>query len=262
MLLKGKSVIVSGIGPGLGQELALVAAEEGARLAIAARTPAKLDVAEAAVASLGIDVRVLKVPTDIQDRAQCRRLVDATLAEFGRIDVLINSAYATGAYQPAAEADLDDWRATMNVNLFGTMNLIQETVPHMKAQGGGSIVNVNSKVVRMPYPTMGGYAASKAALKMATSQLAKELGPFRIRLNSAFPGWMWGPTVEQGMKTRGEASGRTVAELRAEVAANLPLGDIPEDYDCARAIIALSSDYFLPVTGACLDISSGEYLPP
>jgi NAD(P)-dependent dehydrogenase (short-subunit alcohol dehydrogenase family) len=262
VLLGGKVVIVSGIGPGLGQSLALVAAQEGARLSIAARTPAKLDAAEAAMREQGLDAEVLKVPTDIRDRSQCKRLVDETMARFGQIDVLINSAYVSGAYVPAAEADLNDWRETMEVNLFGSMNLIQETVPHMKAQGGGSIVNVNSKVVRMPYPGMGGYAASKSALKTATSQLAKELGPFRIRLNSAFPGWMWGATVETNMKARAKAQGRTVAELRAEVAANLPLGDIPDDYDCARAIVALSSDYFLPVTGACLDISAGEYLPP
>ena len=261
MLVKDKIVIVSGIGPGLGQELAVVAAQEGAQLAIGARTPAKLETAASVIADLGLGAKVLQIPTDIQDRAQCKRMVDQTIATYGRIDILINSAYTTGAYALAAEADLDDWRATLETNLFGAMNLIQETVPHMIAQGGGSIVNVNTKVTRMPHPTMGGYAVSKAALKMATSQLAKELGQHRIRLNSAFPGWMWGDTVEQGMRRQAEASGRTVAELRAEIAKNLPLGDIPEDVECARAIVALSSDYFTSVTGACLDLCSGEYMP-
>jgi NAD(P)-dependent dehydrogenase (short-subunit alcohol dehydrogenase family) len=261
MLHKDKVIIVSGIGPGLGQELALCAAREGAHIAVGARTASKLDAVEAQVAALGLGTRVLKVPTDIQDPAQCRALVDATVDAFGRIDVLINSAYITGDYGLAETADLDDWRRTMNVNLFGTMTLIQAVVPVMKRQGGGSIVNVNTKVTRLPLATLGGYAVSKAALKMATSQLAKELGGDRIRLNSVFPGWMWGETVEKGFKARAEAEGRTVAEIRAEIAKDIPLGDIPEDGECAKSVIALASDYFTAVTGACLDLSAGEYLP-
>ena len=175
--------------------------------------------------------------------------------------MLINSGYTTGGYQPAADADLDDWRRTMDVNLFGTMNVVQAVVPHMRAQGGGSIVNVNTKVARMAHELMGGYAVSKAALRMATTQLAKELGPDRIRVNSVFPGWMWGPVVAEGLQVQADATGRTLEEVRAEIAARLPLGDIPEDGECAKAIVALASDHFRPVTGACLDLSAGEYLP-
>jgi NAD(P)-dependent dehydrogenase (short-subunit alcohol dehydrogenase family) len=261
MLLKDKIVIVSGIGPGLGQELALCAAREGAHVVVGARTPAKLDAVEAEIERLGLYGRVLKVPTDIRERAQCAAMAQASLDAFGRIDVLINSAYVTGPYEPAESADLDEWRKTMDINLFGTMNLIQAVVPAMKRQGGGSIVNVNTKVTRLPYPTMGGYAVSKAALRMATAQLAKELGGHKIRLNSVFPGWMWGETVEQGFIARAEAEGRTVAEIRAEIAKAIPLGDIPEDGECAKSVIALASDYFTAVTGACLELSAGEYLP-
>jgi len=261
MLLKDKVVMVSGIGPGLGSKLALHAAAEGAHIAIGARTAAKLAEVEQEVRRRGQDVRVLKVPTDVADREACRRFVAATVETFGRADVLINSAYTTGTYALAAEADMEDWRRTLDVNLFGAMNLIQELVPTLKAQGGGSIVNVNTKVTRLPYATMGGYAVSKAALRMATAQLAKELGAWKIRVNSVFPGWMWGPTVEKGFVARAEAEGRTVADIKAEIAKAIPLGDIPEDDDCARAVVAFASDYFLPVTGACLDMSGGEYLP-
>jgi NAD(P)-dependent dehydrogenase (short-subunit alcohol dehydrogenase family) len=261
MLMKDKVVIISGIGPGLGRELALCAAREGGHIAIGARTAAKLDAVEAEVARQELGVGVLKVPTDIRDRAQCASFAAATLKAFGRIDVLINSAYVTGAYQMADSADLDDWRATMDVNLFGTLNLIQAVIPAMKAQGGGSIVNVNTKVTRLPYPSLGGYAVSKAALRMATTQLAKELGGDKIRLNSVFPGWMWGETVEQGLAARAAAEGRTVAAIRAEIAKDIPLGDIPEDGECAKSVIALASDYFTAVTGACLDLCGGEYMP-
>jgi NAD(P)-dependent dehydrogenase (short-subunit alcohol dehydrogenase family) len=261
MLLEGKIVLVSGIGPGMGQHLALQAAREGADIAVCARTASKLDGVEAEVARLGLPGRVLKATVDVQDAGQCRRFVDAAVQAFGRIDVLINSAYTTGDYALAEEADMDDWRHTMDVNLFGAMHMIQAAAPTMKRQGGGSIVNINTKVTRLPYPTLGGYAVSKAALRMATAQLAKELGGYKIRVNSVFPGWMWGPTVEQGLIARAEAEGRTVADLRAEIARAIPLGDIPADSDCAKAVIALASDYFTAVTGACLDLSGGEYLP-
>ena len=100
MLLKDKVVIVSGIGPGLGSELALEAAHQGARLAIAARTPEKLDGSEAEIRAAGLDNPVLKVPTDIADAGQCKNLVEATLAEYGRIDALINSAFIPGTFEP------------------------------------------------------------------------------------------------------------------------------------------------------------------
>jgi NAD(P)-dependent dehydrogenase (short-subunit alcohol dehydrogenase family) len=261
MLLADKVAVVSGIGPGLGQELALAAAREGAHVAICARTRSRLDDVAAAVVALGHGTKVVARATDITVNDQVVAFVDEVIEQLGRVDVLINSGYTTGSYQLAAEADLDDWRRTMDVNLFGTMQVIQAVVPHMRAQGGGSIVNVNTKVARMVHELMGGYAVSKAALRMATTQLAKELGRDHIRVNSVFPGWMWGATVEQGLQAQADATGRTLTEVRAEIAARLPLGDIPDDADCARAIVALASDHFRTVTGACLDLSSGEYMP-
>jgi NAD(P)-dependent dehydrogenase (short-subunit alcohol dehydrogenase family) len=261
MLLADKAVIVSGIGPGLGRELALAAAREGAHLGVCARTPSKLDDAEARIAKLGLGTHVVKRATDIRDAQQVGVFIDHVVDELGRIDVLINSAYVAGGYQLAEDADLDDWRKTMDVNLFGTMTMIQAVVPHMKSQGRGSIVNVNTKIARLPHEMLGGYAVSKAALRMATSQLAKELGGHHIRVNSIFPGWMWGETVEQGLRAQADAQGRTLQDVRAEIAQRLPLGEIPEDEECAKSVVALASDHFLAVTGACLDLSAGEYMP-
>jgi NAD(P)-dependent dehydrogenase (short-subunit alcohol dehydrogenase family) len=259
-LLDAKVTLVSGIGPGLGEKLALLAAEEGAQLAICARTEAKLVEAERVIGEAVPGAEVLRMPVDITDAAACRAFAQAIVDRFGRIDVVINSAYVTGGYQLAAEADLADWRNTMETNLFGTMNMIQAVVPHMRARGG-SIVNINTKISRMPLETLGGYAVSKAALRMATTQLAKELGGDRIRVNSVFPGWMWGPTVAEGLQPQADARGVDVSVIRAEIATAIPLGDIPEDRECAKAVVALASDYFSAVTGACLDLSGGEYMP-
>lgn len=262
MLLKDKVIIVSGIGPGLGIELATLCAREGAAgLAVCARTASKLDEAEAAIRAEGLDTPVLKVPTDVSDRTQCDALVAQTLARFGRIDVLINSAYVPGQFGPIESADMDDWRKTMDVNLFGTMNLSQAVIPAMKEQGGGAMVMVNTMVTRKPLQYQGGYGASKAALVSATGHLALELGRYGIRVNSTFMGWMWGPPVEGYMQMEAKRQGSTVEAMRKAVARNIPLGDIPEDADCAKAVIFLASDYACAITGACLDVNGGEYLP-
>jgi NAD(P)-dependent dehydrogenase (short-subunit alcohol dehydrogenase family) len=261
MLLKDKVVIVSGIGPGLGVELALLAAQEGAHVSICARTASKLDEAEKEIAALGLGTQVLKVVTDISDREQCRNLVERTVERFGRVDSLINSAYVGGKFEPIESADLDDWRATMDINFFGTMKLTQEVIPHMKAGGGGSIVMINTMVTRSPMPWQGGYGASKGALRVATTHLAKELGTHGIRVNTAFMGWMWGPPVEGYMKQAAREQGTTVEAMRKEIGRTIALGDIPDDADCAKVAIFLASDYSCAMSGACVDVNGGDFFP-
>lgn len=262
MLLNNKIVVVSGIGPGLGQELSTLAAEEGAHaVVLAARTAAKLATAEAEIQALGLGTRTLKVVTDISDRAQCEALAAAVAKEYGRIDVLFNSAYDPGQFQPIAEADLGGWQHTMNVNFFGTMHLTQACVPHMRAAGGGAIVMIATMVERKPLATQGGYAASKAALRAATKHLALELGPDNIRVNSCHMGWMWGPAVKGYFDWLAESSGRSQQDCIADVTRNIPLGHIPDDRDCAKAAVMLASDYARVVTGAGLDVNGGEFMP-
>ncbi|MEP5837500.1 MAG: SDR family oxidoreductase [Marinobacter sp.] len=261
MLLKDKVVIVSGIGPGLGGELALEAARQGAKLAIAARTPEKLDGSEAEIRAAGLDAPVIKVPTDISDRSQCDQLVQQTLDAYGRIDALINSAYNPGGFAPIENADLESWRGAFDVNLFGTMNLTQACIPAMKQQGGGAIVMINSMVTRQPLASQGGYAASKAALSSATAHLAVELGQYNIRVNSAYMGWMWGPPVEFYMQMMKDSHPQGADGVKAEVEKGIPLGSIPEDGDCAKVAIFLASDYSCAMTGAQVDVNGGEHIP-
>lgn len=261
MLLKDKVVIVSGIGPGLGQELSTLAAAEGAEaVVLAARTPAKLDAAEQEIVDLGLGTKVLKVATDISSEEQCRALADATAKAFGRIDVLFNSAYDPGSFEPIESASMDGWRRAMDVNFFGTMHLTQACVPHMKERGG-AIVMIATMVEHKPLATQGGYGSSKSALRCATKHLALELGKYNIRVNSVHMGWMWGPSVEGYFSWQSQSTGRSEEELIAEVAQNIPLGVIPDDADCARAALFFGSDYSNVVTGAALDVNGGEYMP-
>jgi NAD(P)-dependent dehydrogenase (short-subunit alcohol dehydrogenase family) len=262
VLLKDKVVIVSGIGPGLGVKLAVAAAREGARgLVLAARTAARLDDAEQRIRALGLDCEVLKVVTDITDRAQCATLVAQAVGCFGRIDVLLNSAFAHGGFEPVAQADLTAWRTLFDTNLFGTMNLTQETAGAMKAQGSGAIAMINTQAVRKPFAGEAGYACSKGALAVAVKYLAQELGPHGIRVNSVHMGWMWGAPVQGYVRHVAAEQGVAEEEIVRRIAADIPLGRIPTDDDCANAALFLVSDFAKAVTGASLDANGGAFMP-
>lgn len=261
MLLRNKVVIVSGIGPGLGVKLAVEAAREGARaVVLGARTAAKLDDAETRIRALGVDCEVLKVPVDITDRAQCKHMAQQAVQRFGRIDALLNSAYVHGNFEPVETADLEAWRTTFDTNVVGTMNLTLEVVPYMKTQGSGAITMINTLATRKPFPGESGYAASKGALTVAAKFLARELGAYGIRVNSVFMGWMWGAPVQGYVKHAAEQQQVPQEQIIAQIAANIPLGHIPTDDDCAKAALFLVSDYAKAVTGASLDANGGEFM--
>jgi NAD(P)-dependent dehydrogenase (short-subunit alcohol dehydrogenase family) len=263
MLLKDKIVIVSGIGPGLGVKLAVEAAREGvAGLAIGARTASKLDEAEQRIRAVNKSCPIVKMTTDITDRAQCEKLAAATVERFGRIDALVNSAFFHGEMDHASTANLEDWRGPIDTNLFGTLKLTQSVIPQMKKQGGGAIVMINTMAVRQ-VPPLGeaGYAASKGALAIAAKYLAKELGPHKIRVNSVHMGWMWGAPVQGYVQWQAQQLKVPEQQLVDQIAASIPLGRIPTDDECARAALFMVSDYASAVTGASLDANGGAYMP-
>ena len=263
MLLKNKVVIVSGIGPGLGVKLAIEAAREGARaVAIGARTAEKLDDAEKRMREANPDCKVLKLVTDIRDAAQCKRLAESTVKQFGRIDGLANSAFFWGTQGTGESADLNSWKDVLETNVIGTMHMTQAVVPAMKAQGGGAIVNISSMATVKPHTGEIGYAASKGAINVASKYLALELGPHNIRVNVARMGWMLGVPVQSFVSHAAKEQGVPEKQFYDAVSANIALRRLVTDTECARAALFLLSDYASGVTGAVLDANGGETFPP
>lgn len=256
MLLEGKRCIVSGVGPGLGREIALAFAREGADVALGARTESYLEEVRAEVEALGR--RAVVARSDITEQSQCDGLAKTCVDAFGGIDVLVHNAFAPDVFQRFEDVDLAAWRHIMDVNLFGSLQLTKSVIPTMKAQGGGSIVFVNSMTMRKVLPLQGGYATSKGALMTAAQVLAKELGPHKIRVNSIVPGWMWGPSVETYFKMMRRQTGKSIQESYDEVASQIPLGEIPPDDDCANAAVFFASDMSSVITGQALDVNGGE----
>jgi NAD(P)-dependent dehydrogenase (short-subunit alcohol dehydrogenase family) len=258
VLLENKIAIVSGIGPGMGRDIALAFAREGANLALGARSAEYLESVAKEVRALGR--RALALPTDITNLADCARLVGAAEEELGGIDVLVNNAYHPGTYELFESSDLERWRAPVEVNLFGSLRLTQEVVPRMKKRGGGSIVFVNSMIVRDVLPTMASYAASKGALLAAAQGLARELGPHHIRVNSVLPGYIWGATLEGYFKMMADARKVTPQTVYDEVAAKIALGKIPSSEEIAGAVLFFASDLSRVVTGQSLDVNGGQIM--
>jgi NAD(P)-dependent dehydrogenase (short-subunit alcohol dehydrogenase family) len=255
MLLQDKVVIITGIGPGMGRKLALEAAKVGARLVLAARST---DFLNSVAAEIGD--QAVAVTADVSKQEDCDRLAAAAIARFGRIDGLVNSAYGSAPFIPFEDSDLNDWRRSMDITVFGSLQMVKAVLPHMK-KTGGSVVNVSTMETRKTLVGHGAYVVAKVALAGVTRQLAVELGKYNIRVNTAVMGWMWGTPVESYVASIAKDTGTTVEAFKASVAANIALGRIPPDQDCAKAILLLLSDYAGEVTGASLDVNGGEYMP-
>jgi len=262
MLLKNKVIIISGIGPGLGIELALCAAREGAKaVVLAARTASKLTDASKQVKALGLGTETLEVVTDISKTEDCENLAKQTIDAFGRIDGLINSAYIPGSFGSWEKWKFEDWKKTLDVNLFGSLQLSRSVAKQMKTQGGGAIVMVNSMVTKRVIGNQAGYATSKGALTVAAKALAAELAPLKIRVNTCYMGWMWGASVKTYCEMAAPAMNCKPEDIKKSIEKNIPLGEMPTDAECAPACIFLLSDYAKVITGAQLDVNGGEYMP-
>ena len=256
-LLAGRVVVVSGVGPGTGRSVALACAREGADVVLAARTVAAVEEVAAEVRARGR--RALAVPTDVARADDCRRLADAARAELGRIDVLVNNAFRSAPYDPIERASMDDWRQIFDVNVFGSIQLSQAVIPHMRAQRGGSIVMINSMSVRVIEPRFGGYAASKGALMTAMQTMAKELGNDGIRVNAVVPGYIWGPALQRWFAQLATERGTTPEAIYAEIAARTALNHIPDSDEIADAVVFFASDLSRAITGQALDVNGGHY---
>jgi NAD(P)-dependent dehydrogenase (short-subunit alcohol dehydrogenase family) len=256
VILEGQVCVISGVGPGLGRQVALAAARQGADVVLAARRKPILEGVATEVEALGR--RALVVPTDVTDQAQCDVLAAAALAEFGRIDGLVNNAYKEDVFQSFRKVDLDEWRRLSEVNLFGNLQVTKACIGAMQEAGGGSIVFVNSMVTRKPSMLQGGYAVAKGGLLVAARVLASELGRHKIRVNSVLPGWMWGPQVEMYVKMMSDQRGITEQAVIDEITAPMPLGRIPTDEDVAGAVVFLASPLAAGITGQTLDVNGGE----
>ncbi len=257
MILEGKTIVVSGVGGGLGQEIARLALRDGANVVLGARTQASLEKIGQALDPSG--KRVAWVATDITKADQCERLVRSARERFGRVDGLAQVAALDNVFG-GIDTPLDEWRRTYETNVFGTVSLVRATGAEMRKSGGGSIVLIGSQSTYLPQVLQAAYASSKGALISAMYYMAKELGPSKIRVNTVIPTWMWGPPVEGYVKGEAQRTGKSVDEVKKGITANMPLGEIPADEDVAEAVVFLCSDRARMISGQSLMVNAGELM--
>jgi len=255
-MLAGKVVVISGVGPGLGTTLARRCARDGADVVLAARSADRLDDVAKQVIDLGR--KAVAVRTDITDDDQVRNLVDAALQSYGRADVLINNAFRVPSMKPLAGTSFQHIRDAIELSALGALRLIQAFTPALE-ESHGSIVNVNSMVLRHSQAKYGAYKMAKSALLAMSQSLATELGEKGIRVNSVAPGYIWGDTLQGYFEHQAGKYGTTVDQIYAATAANSDLKRLPTEDEVASAILFLASDLSSGITGQTLDVNCGEY---
>jgi NAD(P)-dependent dehydrogenase (short-subunit alcohol dehydrogenase family) len=256
-LLAGRVAIVSGVGPGMGRAIAVQLARAGADLVLAARRePALRAVAEEIE---GLGRRAVCVPTDIRDDEQARRLAETAVGELGRVDVLVNNAFAEEDWRdPFDGFDPARWREPIDVNVFGTLALTQACVPHLKASGGGSIVMITTLSVQNPIPLLAGYATSKRGLTTAAQVLAKELGPYKIRVNCVAPGHIRGRSLDEYFDWIAAQRGISAESVADEIAALNPIQHLAWPEEIAPSVLFFASDLSRVITGQTLNVNCGR----
>lgn len=255
-ILDGTVMVVSGIGPGLGRSIALQAAQAGADVVLAARTAARIEEVAGEITALGR--RALAVPADITDQDSAAGVMEAALAEFGRVDTLVNNAFAIPPLTSLAEADLDAIRQAFDTNVVGTLRMTRLFAKALAASRG-SVVMINSAVLRHSRLGFGGYKMAKAALLALAQSLATELGPQGIRVNSVAPGYIWAGSLKWYFGYLADQRGVSRQQVYDETAATTDLRELPEPDAVADAVVFLASGLARAVTGQCLDVNAGEY---
>jgi NAD(P)-dependent dehydrogenase (short-subunit alcohol dehydrogenase family) len=257
--LRGRVALLSGVGPGLGLAVGRALVGAGADLVVAARDARRVEAAAAELAAAGA-TGVLGVPADVTDAGDRERLVAATLERFGRLDVLVNNAFAMGPMRVADDLDVDDWRGPLEVNVVGTVALSTRAARWMADHDGGSVVMVGSQAARRPAARRGPYAASKAALFVAAQVLAVEWGPLGVRVNTVVPGPIWGEALARHYAGIAERRGVAPEAVLEEVVADVALRRIATADEVAAAVLFLASDRASAVTGQSLDVNCGNWM--
>ncbi|MET4427552.1 MULTISPECIES: SDR family oxidoreductase [unclassified Mycolicibacterium] len=256
MILENKTIVVTGVGDGLGRECATSALRQGARVVLAARSHDKL---KSIAAELDPDgQRVAVVPTDITDPASCEELADAAASRFGEVHGLVQVAAFENAWGGLHDMKPDDWRKAHDTNVLGAYNVVRALHRHLKAAGGGSVVFIGSQSMFKPSLSQAGYASTKGALLTATYYLADELGADNIRVNMVVPSWMWGPPVQMYVDYKAQTDGVSPEEVLDGIAGGFPLRRMAEDGEVADTVAFFLSDLSKAVTGQHLQVNAGE----
>jgi meso-butanediol dehydrogenase / (S,S)-butanediol dehydrogenase / diacetyl reductase len=249
MRLEDKVCIITGGGSGIGRATALLFADEGARLVIADKRAAAAQAVAAECTGKG--AQAIAVEADVARAADVKRMIEAAVARFRRLDVLVNNA-GYGIAGSVLETDEDAWDALMAVNVRGVFLCSKYAIPAMKANGGGVIVNTASVVAAVGIANRAAYCASKGAVAALTRAIAVDHVGDGIRCNAIAPGTIDTPYFDEILKKSADP-----AATRKALAARQLLGRLGTPAEIAAGILFLASDESRFATGTILTLDGG-----
>ncbi|MEW6635685.1 MAG: glucose 1-dehydrogenase [Actinomycetota bacterium] len=247
--LEGKKAIITGGDSGIGRAVALAFAREGADVLISYLEEEEEDARETARVVEEAGRKAVKVPGDISEEAQCEAVVEKAVAEFGRIDVLVNNAAHQMTVDGIADVSTGLLDRTFKTNIYAMFWLVKAALPHMPE--GGSIINVASIQAYQPSPTLLPYSSTKGAIVTFTKGLAQEVVQYGLRANTVAPGPVWTPIIPASMPE----------ETVSGFGGTSPMGRPAQPAELAPAFVFLASGESSYVNGETLGVTGGQPLP-
>lgn len=248
--LQGKVAIVTGGSEGIGKATALLFAEHGTAVAIAARHASALEQAAEEIRRMG--GKVLAIVADVTKREDVERLIDETVTHFGKLDILVNNA-GTGRADQFEMVDDETWQADLDLKLYAAIRSSRAALPHLKRSGGGRIINVTTPAGKQPGSKSLPTSVSRAAGIALTKALSKDLAEHGILVNTVCVG-----IIKSGQQQRrAEARGQKPDDYYAELGRAVPLGRVGEAREVANVIVFLASALATYVTGASINVDGG-----
>lgn len=242
-MLKGKRVLVTGAGSGLGRAISIACADAGAELAVLDRNGEAAEDTLDQIATRGVAVRA-----DVTDGNQIAEALERTERELGPIDVLVNNAGVGAVAKKVHELTDDEWAQVLAVNLTGPFAMCRAVLPSMIARASGVIVTIGSVAGMIAFPGRSPYAVSKAGVIHLTRSIAAEYAELGIRANALCPGWMDTPLTHDRLQD---------AAVFERLTATVPMGRVAPPEELAGAAVFLASDASSYMTGQTLVVDGG-----
>ena len=250
-LLAEKIVVVTGGAAGIGAAICRLFAGEGAKVVVA-------DIDATLAKSLAEEISGLGIAVDVRDEEAVRAVFSECESAYGRLDILVNNAGIVPPQVNIWEIDLADWQVVLDINLRGAFLCTKHAMPLLKIHGG-SILNMSSRMGLHGAPMQSHYSASKFAMRGLTESVAREAGPFGVRVNSICPGTVETERFRERIAGRAKAAGITEAELLAEsFTGPAALRRVVQPEEIAATALFLVSDAAAAITGEHIRIDAGR----
>lgn len=247
----GLKVIVTAGAAGIGKAIAESFADRGAKVFIC-------DVDDTALSDLkNKRPDISQAKADVSNQVQVDSFFQTALRTLGGIDVLVNNAGIAGPTGTIEEIGIEDWHRTININLNGHFYCLRKAVPHLKKAESGAIINLSSVAGRLGFPMRTPYAATKWAIVGLTESLAKELGPFGIRVNCLQPGIVEGQRIQEVITARADATGESREFVESAMLENVSLRRKVSGQDIAEMALFLCTPMGANISGQALSICAG-----